>query len=260
LADLEQEGGIPAVVRELGPLLDLSCPSASGRPWSAELPAPATTRAAVRTLADPLDPVGALAALTGTLAPDGALIKRSAATPALLEHTGRAVVFDGVEDLHARIDDPALSIDADTVLVLRGVGPRGGPGMPEVGHLPIPRRLLDAGVEDMVRISDARMSGTAVGTVVLHVAPEAAVGGPLALVRDGDRIRLSVAAGRVDLLVEEAELQRRRGALTIAAPPRRGYELLHWRHVTQAPAGCDFDFLQGWPADEAVAASADLLQ
>jgi dihydroxy-acid dehydratase len=184
-----------------------------------------------------------LVILHGSLAPDGALLKRSAATEALCKHKGRAVVFDGVEDLHARIDDPTLDITADTVLVLRGAGPIGGPGMPEVGHLPIPKRLLAQGVSDMVRISDARMSGTATGTVVLHIAPEAAAGGPLSLVRDGDWIELDADAGRLDLLVDPSQLASRRPTGAELPELRRGFGLLYRRHVTQANLGCDFDFL-----------------
>jgi dihydroxy-acid dehydratase len=246
LADLEDAGGVPAIMRELRPLLHDGTPAADGRSWAqvmAELPS--HSGPALRGLTDPVDSCGALAILTGTLAPDGAVIKRSAADPSLLRHTGRAVVFDGVADLRARIDDPGLGVDSDSVLVLRGAGPKGGPGMPEVGHLPIPDRLLAAGVRDMVRVSDARMSGTAIGTVVLHVAPEAAVGGPLALVRDGDLIQLDVNAGILDLLVDAVELDQRRAATTTPANrPRRGYDQLHWDHVLAAPQGCDFDFLR----------------
>lgn len=249
LADLDDVGGVPALVRELAPLLHLDTPTADGRRWAdvvAELSI--VEGPALRTLADPVHDGGALTMLAGSLAPDGALIKRSAADPRLLEHAGRAVVFDGVADLRARIDDPDLDVEADSVLVLRGAGPKGGPGMPEVGHLPIPVKLLDAGVRDMVRISDARMSGTATGTVVLHVAPEAAVGGPLALVQDGDLIHLDADAGVLDLLVDEAELVRRRDIVTLLGTrPRRGFDQLHWDHVLQAPLGCDFDFLRGSP-------------
>ena len=217
----------------------------TGDPWRTVVAqAPARRGPVVRALDDPVAPTGGLAVLRGTLAPDGAILKRSAATPELLRHRGPALVFDGVADLRARIDDPALPVTAETVLVLRGVGPVGGPGMPEVGQLPIPARLLRAGVRDMVRISDARMSGTAAGTGVLHAAPEAAVGGPLALVRDGDEIALDVDRGVLDLCVDPPELERRRAAWRAAAAPRRGYELLHHRHVLQAPEGCDLDFLR----------------
>jgi dihydroxy-acid dehydratase len=247
LADLEEIGGVPALVRELAPLLHLDTRTADGRTWADTIgELPAVDGPALRTMANPIHDGGALAILSGTLAPDGALIKRSAADPRLISHTGRAVVFDGVADLHARIDDPDLDVDADSVLVLRGAGPKGGPGMPEVGHLPIPVKLLQAGVRDMVRISDARMSGTATGTVVLHIAPEAAVGGPLALVRDGDLIRLHVDAGVLDLLVDANELSLRRKDVTLPGTrPRRGFDQLHWDHVLQASQGCDFDFLRG---------------
>ena len=196
----------------------------------------------------PLKREGGLAILRGTLAPDGAVIKQSAASPELLRHRGRAVVFSSPADLAARIDDPALDITPESVIVLQNAGPVGGPGMPEAGFLPIPKKLLAQGIRDMVRISDARMSGTAFGTVVLHVAPEAAVGGPLALVRDGDWIELDVANRRLDLLVGEEELARRRAEWRPPTPPyRRGYRRLYVDHVLQAPQGCDFDFLVDRP-------------
>ncbi|MFL6661376.1 MAG: dihydroxy-acid dehydratase, partial [Rhizobacter sp.] len=200
----------------------------------------------IRPRQAPVKPMGSMAVLGGNLAPRGALIKQSAATPALMQHTGRAVVFDSVEDLAERIDDPALDVHANDVLVLRNAGPVGAPGMPEAGYLPIPRKLAAQGVKDMVRISDARMSGTAFGTIVLHVAPEAAAGGPLALVRDGDLIRLDVPARRIELLVDDAELARRGTSDPLpgaAVPPDRGYALLFHRSVLQADEGCDFDFL-----------------
>src|SRR5437868_1510985 len=201
---------------------------------------------AIRPRNDPIKPEGAMAVLHGNLAPRGAVIKHSAASPKLLQHTGRAVVFDSVEDMTLRVDDPALDVNADDVLVLRNAGPKGAPGMPEAGYLPIPKKLARKGVKDMVRISDARMSGTAFGTIVLHIAPESAVGGPLALVKSGDRIRLDVAARRIDLLVDEAELKKRQAAWV--APPvpevaERGYARLYREHVQQADEGCDFDFL-----------------
>ncbi len=190
-----------------------------------------------------------MAVLRGNLAPRGAIIKQSAATPALLQHTGRAVVFDSVEDMTLRIDSPDLDVAADDVLVLRNAGPIGAPGMPEAGYLPIPKKLAVQGVKDMVRLSDARMSGTAFGTIALHLVPEAAAGGPLALVRNGDRISLDVDGRRLDLLVDDAELERRREALAgagspgAAAAPERGYAALFHRTVLQADEGCDFDFL-----------------
>jgi len=196
----------------------------------------------VRPFASPISPVGGLMALHGRLAPSGAIFKRAAATPALFEHEGRAVVFEDLADLANRIDDPVLDVTATDILVLKNAGPKAA-GMPEAGYLPIPRKLATAGVKDMVRISDARMSGTAFGTVVLHVAPEAAEGGPLAAVRNGDRIRLSVANKRIDLLVEDREIQGRLATQPRPAPPPRGYAALYQNCVTQAPEGCDFDFL-----------------
>jgi dihydroxy-acid dehydratase len=189
-----------------------------------------------------------MAVLHGNLAPRGAVIKHSAASPKLLQHTGRAVVFDSVEDMTLRVDDPNLDVEASDVLVLRNAGPKGAPGMPEAGYLPIPMKLARAGVKDMVRISDARMSGTAFGTIVLHVTPESADGGPLALVKTGDRIRLDVSKRSIDLLVEDTELEKRRAALPQAATPewaKRGYAQLFHKTILQADEGCDFDFMTG---------------
>jgi dihydroxy-acid dehydratase len=194
----------------------------------------------------PVQNEGGMAVLRGNLAPDGAVIKHAAASPTLLQHRGRALVFAGMADLQARLNDPDLDVTPDNVLVLQGVGPVGGPGMPEVGNFPIPGKLLQQGVRDMVRISDARMSGTAYGTIVLHVAPESAVGGPLALVRDGDEIELDIAARRLHLCLGEAELERRRANWNQeSATIVRGYGHLYLEHVNQAPLGCDFDFLRG---------------
>ena len=206
----------------------------------------------IRPLDDPLQEEGGLAVLRGNLAPDGCVIKHSAADPGLLMHTGPAVVFEGYDDLARRIDDPSLKVDAGSVLVLRGAGPIGAPGMPEWGLLPIPRKLLERGVRDMVRISDARMSGTAYGTCVLHVAPESHVGGPLALVREGDEVELDVPNRRLELKVDERELSRRRAAWRQPRPPYgRGYGAIFARHATQASEGCDFDFLtEGPPVPE----------
>ncbi|MDQ3250758.1 MAG: L-arabinonate dehydratase [Actinomycetota bacterium] len=203
----------------------------------------------IRPLDDPLQEEGGLAVLRGNLAPDGCVIKHSAADQGLLRHTGPAVVFDGYDDLARRIDDPNLKVNADSVLVLRGAGPVGAPGMPEWGLLPIPKKLLERGVRDMVRISDARMSGTAYGTCVLHIAPESHVGGPLALVRDGDAIELDVPNRSLQLEVDEGELSRRRAAWS--PPPKpygRGYGAIFARHATQANEGCDFDFLAQGPS------------
>ncbi|MCX4428634.1 dihydroxy-acid dehydratase [Streptomyces mirabilis] len=247
LEDLQDAGGLPAVLDRLGDLIRTDALSGTGESWSEFLVWTSSTRdtphnPALRTADDPVFASGALALLRGSLAPDGAVIKVSAADPRLLSHRGRAVVFDGLADLNARIDDPDLDVDEDSVLVLRGVGPLGGPGMPEVGQLPIPKKLMSKGVTDMVRISDARMSGTATGAVVLHVAPESAAGGPLALVQDGDVIVLDATAGRLDLDVDPAELARR-APTPAPTPPTRGFAALYHRHITQSPQGCDFDFL-----------------
>jgi dihydroxy-acid dehydratase len=253
MEELFEAGGIPAVLRELLPILHGDALTVTGRTL-AENVADATIRdpETIRPFADPLDREGGLAVLRGNLAPDGAVIKHAAATPRLLQHRGRAVVFRDLDDLRARINAPDLDVTPDDVLVLQGVGPVGGPGMPEVGNFPIPGKLLKAGVRDMVRVSDARMSGTAFGTIVLHVAPESAIGGPLALVRDGDPIELDVAGRRITLDVDDAELARRRAEWTPPAPAyARGYGKLYLDQVNQAPLGCDFDFLRG--ADPVVA-------
>jgi len=249
---LFQAGGIRAVLAALRPLLHVDAPTIAGAPLADALAgAPAPDMEVIATLAEPFDAAGGIAVVQGTLAPNGAVIKRSAASPELLRHRGPAVVFDDVHDMGARIDDPALDVGADSVLVLRDSGPCGAPGMPEWGMLPIPAKLLKAGVRDMVRVSDARMSGTAFGTAVLHVAPESAVGGPLALVRDGDPIVLDVAAQRLDLDVAPDELARRAARLAPAEPKyRRGYGRLFLEHVLQADQGCDFDFLEGRPGEE----------
>ena len=246
MEDFHAAGGVGAVLRELKPLLDLGTRDVTGRTLEERLSEPLdwVDRSVIRPLSDPVSPVGGLVALSGSLAPEGAIFKRAAATPELFETEGRAVVFNGLADLAARIDDPELDVAADDILVLRGAGPVGA-GMPEAGYLPIPKKLARAGVKDMVRISDARMSGTAFGTIVLHTAPEAAVGGPLAVVETGDRVRLSVSAGTIDLLVPEAEIAARLSSVTPPEPPPRGYRALYARHVGQAPTGCDFDFLKG---------------
>jgi len=249
LEDMHRAGGVPTLLKTLAPLLDLSAIGVSGRPLGELLQQVSPAQAwqsTIRTLEAPLGPTGALVTLRGSLAPDGAVIKRAAATPSLLRHTGSAVVFDSPEDAAARIDEPALKITPAHVLVLRNAGPVGA-GMPEAGSLPIPRYLAQAGVRDMLRVSDARMSGTAYGTVVLHCAPEAAVGGPLALVRDGDRIELDVAARRIDLLVEPSELARRRAGFIPPPLPERGWRRLYAQHVLQADLGADLDFLAPLP-------------
>ena len=245
MEDLHKAGGIPAVLHRLTDRFDLSAPTVAGTLGDAL--APANDDAVVRPLDNPVAPAGAIAVLRGNLAPDGAVIKHAAASAHLLDHTGPALVFESLADLAARLDDPDLDVTADHVLVLRNAGPRGAPGMPEAGSFPIPRKLAAAGVTDMVRISDARMSGTSYGTVILHAAPEAAVGGPLALVQTGDPIHFDLANRRLELGVEPAELARRRAAWTPPAPPPRGYRRLYHDHVMQADAGCDFDFLVDTP-------------
>jgi L-arabonate dehydrase len=247
MEDFFYAGGLPAVLRALLPLLHGDAPTVNGRTLADNVrDAPNWNEDVIRALDLPLAAEGGLAILRGNLCPGGAVIKVSAASPPLLTHRGRAVVFADHADLHRRIDDPALAVDASSVLVLQHVGPRGAPGMPEWGAAPVPARLLRQGVKDMVRISDARMSGTSYGTVVLHVAPESAVGGPLALVHDGDEIELDVARRTLTLRVDETELGRRRAAWT-PRPPHftRGYGRLFLDHVLQADEGCDFDFLRG---------------
>ncbi len=245
MEDFFYAGGLPAVMRELLPLLHGDALTVTGRTIAENLAAVEPgDRRVIRPLDRPIHPEGGTAVLYGSLAPDGAVIKQTAASPRLLKHRGPAFVFSSFDELKARIDDPGLPVTADTVLVLQNAGPKGGPGMPEWGHLPIPAKLLKAGVADMVRISDARMSGTSFGTDVLHVAPESAAGGPLALVRTGDEILLDVDARRLDLCVSEEELNRRRAAWRPPAPHyTRGYGKLFLDHVTQANLGCDFDFL-----------------
>jgi len=245
MEDFDQAGGLPTLMKELAPLLDLEHIGISGNSLGSELlnvAPPQPWQSTIRTLAKPLGPVGALAVLTGTLAPDGAVIKTSAATQELMQHTGPAIVFESSDDVAARIDDPDLVVTADHVLVLRNSGPVGA-GMPESGSMAIPRKLAELGVTDMVRVSDARMSGTSYGTVVLHCAPESAVGGPLSLVRDGDLIRLDVAARRIDLLVDEQELEARRLTITRNPKAARGWRRLYEDHVLQADTGADMDFL-----------------
>jgi len=251
MEDLYYAGGIPAVLAELGALLHLEVMTVTGRTIGENnADAVACDREVIRTVADPLRADAGIAVLYGSLAPAGAVIKPSAATPALLKHTGPAVVFESMDDFRARVDDPDLPVDADSVLVLRNAGPGGYPGMPEVGNLPLPKKLLTAGVTDMVRISDARMSGTAYGTVVLHVAPEAAAKGPLAAVRDGDLIALDAFAGTLDLLVSPEELNERLNAVEVAPRPESGYVRLYVEHVLQADRGADFDFLVGMRGSE----------
>ncbi len=248
MEDLAEAGGVAVVMKELEPLLHGNALTVTGqtvRENLARVPRAKPWQDVILPRERPLAPEGGLALLSGSLAPQGAVIKTSAATPRLLAHTGRAVVFSSQEDMVRRIDDPDLPATPESVFVLQNAGPVGGPGFPEAGFLPIPKKLLQAGVRDIVRVSDARMSGTAGGTTVLHVAPEAAVGGPLALVAEGDLIRLDVPGRRLDLLVGEEELARRRAAWRPPERPySRGYGRLFLDHVLQAPQGCDFDFLQ----------------
>ena len=251
MEDLFAAGGIGAVLRELKPLLNLDCLTVAGETLGERLAGPVdrpVDRDVVRPLFEPLQGEGGLVALFGSLAPKGAIFKRSAADPKLFEREGRAVVFTSLEDLSARIDDPELDVTPDDFMVLQNAGPLSPSGMPEAGYLPIPAKLARAGVKDMVRISDARMSGTAYGSIVLHVTPDAASGGPLARVKNGDRIRLSVKERRIDLLVAPEELARRK---TAAAPmPERGYARLYRREILQADRGCDFDFLRKHPVGD----------
>ena len=247
MEDFHTAGGLDGVLRALAPQLTLKTLDVTGRSLEQRLQEESSEQIdqnVIRTLQNPVESKGGLIALHGTLAPEGAILKRAAATPTLLEHEGRAVVFSSLEDLAARIDSPELDVEAEDVLVLQNAGPRSPSGMPEAGYLPIPKKLAKAGVKDMVRISDARMSGTAFGTIVLHVTPEADLGGPLALVQNGDLIRLSASAKTIDLLVSPAELEIRKSTLLPApTPPSRGYRKLYNDSILSAPQGCDFNFL-----------------
>jgi dihydroxy-acid dehydratase len=249
MEDFFAAGGIGAVLRELKPVLHLDCKSVTGETLGERLSVEDgayVDRRVIMSADKPLEPQGGLVALFGSLAPEGCIIKRSAATPSLFEKEGRAVVFTSLDDLAERIDDPDLDVTADDFMILQNAGPRSDYAMPEAGFLPIPKKLLQQGVKDMVRMSDARMSGTAYGTIVLHIAPEAAAGGPIALVRNGDRIKLSVKSGTLDLLVDEDELARRRAELVPVVVPAssRGYDRMFRENVLQAPEGCDFGFCQ----------------
>jgi L-arabonate dehydrase len=249
MEDFYYAGGLPAVLEQIRDLLHLDAITVTGQTVGQNLDSTATEiigEGVIRPRSNPLDEGGSLVVLRGNLCPDGAVMKISAAERRLLDHEGRAIVFDDIHDLAARVDDPELDVDVDSVMVLRNAGPVGAPGMPEWGHLPIPAKLLRQGVSDLLRISDARMSGTSYGAVVLHVAPESAIGGPLALVETGDRIRLDVEGRTLEIVVDEGELERRRDAWT--PPPRkdeRGYRQLYEDHVLQANQGCDLDFLRG---------------
>jgi dihydroxy-acid dehydratase len=250
MEDFHYAGGSRAFLNRIAPFLDLAARTVSGGTIGEDIAgAEVFDDRVIRRLNDPLQPESGMAMLKGSLAPNGAVIKTAAADPKLLVHTGAAVVFEDYADLKRRLDDPALDVTPDSVLVLKRGGPRGGPGFPEWGMLPLPKKLLERGVRDMVRISDARMSGTSYGTCVLHVAPESAVGGPLAFVRDGDLIRLDVPGRRLDLLVDDPEMDRRRAAWRPAEPRyARGWTRLYIDNVTQADEGCDVRFLEGTEA------------
>lgn len=246
MEDFYAAGGMAALLRELRPLLHLDCIGVDGRNLGERLTdggqSTFVDHKVIHRFSEPISPQGGIVALRGSLAPESAIFKRAAANPSFFECEGRAVVFDGLDDLAKRIDDPNLDVLPNDFLVLKNAGPLAA-AMPEAGYLPIPSKLARAGVKDMVRISDARMSGTAFGTVVLHVAPEAAAGGPLAVVRSGDRIALSVSKKRLDLLISEEERKVRLAGFQPPPVPERGYAALFRRSVTQAPEGCDFDFL-----------------
>jgi L-arabonate dehydrase len=246
MEDFYYAGGVPAVLREISGVLNKDALTANGKTMGENIAnAPCWNRDVIKEFGDPFKARAGIAILRGNLAPDGAVIKPSAATPKLLKHRGKAVVFETIEDFKARIDDPNLEIDENSIMVLKGCGPKGYPGMAEVGNMALPPKILRKGITDMVRISDARMSGTAYGTVVLHVAPEAAAGGPLALVKTGDVIELDVPARKLHLDVSDEELARRRAAWVPPESPKRGYYKLYVEHVQQADKGADLDFLVG---------------
>jgi len=247
MEDFYYAGGLSALLRALTLHLDLGCLTVTGKSLGENVSAAEIYHSdVIRSLDNPVLSSGGLAILHGNLAPNGAVIKASAAESRLLRHSGRAIVFDSFDEMNARMDDPALDADADSVLVLRNAGPKGAPGMPEWGNLPIPQKLLKVGIRDMVRISDARMSGTSYGACVLHVSPESFVGGPLALLKEGDIIELDVPARQLNMRVSDDEIARRRAAWK----PKpgiypRGYGKLFMEHIKQADEGCDFDFLEG---------------
>jgi L-arabonate dehydrase len=247
MEDLFFAGGLPAVMREIDTLLHLNALTVTGKTLGEDIAKAACyNREVIKTLEQPLKSEGGTAILQGNLAPQGAVIKQSATSPELYKHKGRAVVFENNEDLLARLDDPNLKVDESSVLVLKNAGPKGAPGMPEWGHLPIPARLLKAGVKDMVRLSDARISGTSFGTIVVHISPESAVGGPLAIVREGDEIELDIAGRRLELHIPDTEIKKRQDAWRPSPPHyERGYGKMFLEHILQADEGCDFDFLRG---------------
>jgi L-arabonate dehydrase len=246
MEDMFYAGGLPVVMKELLPLLHSKAIAVNGKSVAENVAAAECfNRDVIRSLQDPLQPEGGTVVLKGNLAPHGAVLKQTAASPHLLRHKGRAVVFESYQDLWARVDDPALDVDENSVLVMKNGGPKGGPGMPEWGDMPLPKKLLEAGVKDMVRLSDARMSGTAYGTVALHVSPESAVGGPLAIVQNGDQIELDVHGRRLELLVPDAEIKQRLSGWHAPAPHfERGYGRMFLEHILQAHEGCDFDYLR----------------
>jgi len=250
MEDFFYAGGLPGLLARLADVLNVDCVTCNGKTLGENIKgAGVYNDDVIRTRDNPVYPEGGVAVLRGNLCPNGAVIKPTAAEPQLLKHKGPAVVFDDYNDMAARIDDPKLDVTKDSVLILRSAGPLGAPGMPEWGQLPIPKKLLEQGVRDMVRISDARMSGTSYGACVLHVAPESAVGGPLALVKSGDIVSLDVAARKLTLEISDAEMAKRKAAWKAPAPHyERGFGLLHLQHVTQADEGCDFDFLRGGKA------------
>ncbi len=247
MQDFHSAGGMSALLAELKDLMHLECMTVTGQTLGERLAQPVSfvDRGVIRTRSEPVSPVGGLVALFGSLAPGGAILKRAAADESLFEREGRAIVFESLEDLSARIDSPELDVTKEDFLVLKNAGPRSASGMPEAGYLPIPKKLAQRGLKDMVRLSDARMSGTAFGTVILHITPDAASGGPLALIRNGDRIRLSVKGRALDLLVSDEEMARRREGFKLPPLPPRGYARLYNEHILQADGGCDFDFLRG---------------
>ncbi len=251
MEDFCYAGGLPALMKEIAPILDTKAPTVTGKAMGENIArAECYNREVIKPRGEPFKPEGGTVILRGNLAPAGAVIKQSAVSPELARHKGRAVVFENNRDLLERVDDPKLAVDESSVLVLKNAGPKGAPGMPEWGHLPIPTKLLKAGVRDMVRLSDARISGTSYGTIVVHIAPESSVGGPLAVVRNGDWIDLDVTERRLELLVGSAEIKKRLRAFRPAAPHyERGYGRLFLDHVLQAHEGCDFDFLRGRSAD-----------
>jgi dihydroxy-acid dehydratase len=247
MEDFYYAGGLSALLKALSPHLDMTCLTVTGKSLAENVASAEIYNSdVIRTVDSPVFASGGLVILRGSLAPDGAVIKAPAADSSLLNHVGRAIVFNSYDEMNARIDDPALDVDANSVLVLRNAGPKGAPGMPEWGNLPIPQKLLKAGVRDMVRISDARMSGTNYGTCVLHISPESFIGGPLALLKEGDRIELSVEKQQLNVLVDDDEISKRRQAWRPANDIYpRGYGRLYMQHIRQANEGCDFDFLEG---------------